>query len=85
MKWVIRKACNSQTCILCKEIIPEGEDYIHRVNPGRHAHVSPPHKTTWAEWPTCFHKDCFIKLRARFESSVRVYGWTPSGWHQIPL
>ncbi len=85
MNWVMRKAGKQYTCILCRETIPIGEEHIHRYHPGLDTPVSPPHKTTWEQWPTCFHKDCFKNLRRRFNSAVAVYELKDDDWEEVQL
>ena len=84
MKWIKRKANKEWTCILCKETIPVGEEFIRRPSLERDKPVSPPHKTTWEQWPTAFHEDCFKNLRRHFESAVPVYGYKDYEWKEVP-
>lgn len=82
MKWIKRKANKQWTCILCREIISEGDEYIPPPVPNKRTPIVPGHKTTWEEWPTAFHVDCFKNLKQRFKSPVYVYH--DYEWKEMP-
>lgn len=73
-----------RTCVLCGEAFAAGEELIRPIYPGLDKPVSPCHKTTWAERPPFFHRDCFCHLRKGFAPAVPVHEVKNHDWVPIP-
>jgi hypothetical protein len=85
MKWRIKEAKKQYTCILCRESIGIGEEYIRPPHRGLAAPVSSPHKTTWGERPPYFHVDCFKNLKRLYNPAAPVERLKNDRWKRVKI